>query len=123
MTDFLTDDTGDLVLNTSNGDLTMTDNDKTLLAQQITSLLNTNYGELSWNEEFGLNHLEVMANSDDVTAVRKIIDQYLQQNLDNYSTLDVDSVEFDPATRTQYIYMTITMSDGNQVSTSIGGDI
>lgn len=123
MTDFLTDDTGDLVLNTSNGDLTMTDNDKTLLAQQIQSLLNTNYGELSWNEEFGLNHLEVMANSDDVTAVRKIIDQYLQQNLDNYSTLDVDSVDFDPATRTQYIYMTITMSDGTQVSTSIGGDI
>lgn len=123
MTDFLTDDTGDLVLNTSNGDLTMTDNDKTLLAQQIQSLLNTNYGELSWNEEFGLNHLEVMANSDDVTAVRKIIDQYLQQNLDNYSTLDIDSVDFDPATRTQYIYMTITMSDGTQVSTSIGGDI
>lgn len=123
MTDFLTDDTGDLVINTSNGDLTMTDNDKTLLAQQIQSLLNTNYGELSWNEEFGLNHLEVMANSDDVTAVRKIIDQYLQQNLDNYSTLDVDSVDFDPATRTQYIYMTITMSDGTQVSTSIGGDI
>lgn len=123
MTDFLTDNTGDLVLNTSNGDLTMTDNDKTLLAQQIQSLLNTNYGELSWNEEFGLNHLEVMANSDDVTAVRKIIDQYLQQNLDNYSTLDVDSVDFDPATRTQYIYMTITMSDGTQVSTSIGGDI
>lgn len=123
MTDFLTDDTGDLVLNTSNGDLTMTDNDKTLLSQQIQSLLNTNYGELSWNEEFGLNHLEVMANSDDITAVRKIIDQYLQQNLDNYSTLDVDSVDFDPATRTQYIYMTITMSDGTQVSTSIGGDI
>ena len=123
MTDFLNDDTGDLVLNTSNGDLTMTDNDKTLLSQQIQSLLNTNYGELSWNEEFGLNHLEVMANSDDVTAVRKIIDQYLQQNLDNYSTLDVDSVDFDPATRTQYIYMTITMSDGTQVSTSIGGDI
>lgn len=123
MTDFLTDDTGDLVLNASNGDLTMTDKDKTLLAQQIKSLLNTNYGELSWNEEFGLNHLEVMANSDDVTAVRKIIDQYLQQNLDNYSTLDVDSVDFDHATRTQYIYMTITMSDGTQVSTSIGGDI
>lgn len=123
MTDFLTDDTGDLVLNTSNGDLTMTDNDKTLLSQQIQSLLNTNYGELSWNEEFGLNHLEVMANSDDITAVRKIIDQYLQQNLDNYSTLDVDSVDFDPATRTQYIYMTITMSDGTQVSTSIGGDV
>lgn len=123
MTDFLTDDTGDLVLNTSNGDLTMTDNDKTLLSQQIQSLLNTNYGELSWNEEFGLNHLEVMANSDDITAVRKIIDQYLQQNLDNYSTLDVDSVDFDPATRTQYIYMTITMSDGTQVPTSIGGDI
>lgn len=123
MTDFLTDDTGDLVLNTSNGDLTMTDNDKTLLSQQIQSLLNTNYGELSWNEEFGLNHLEVMANSDDITAVRKIIDQYLQQNLDNYSTLDVDSVDFDPATRTQYIYMTITMSEGTQVSTSIGGDV
>lgn len=122
MTDFLMDETGDLVINQSNGDLSMTTNDKTLLAQQIQSLLNTNYGELSWNEEFGLNHMEVMANSDDVTAVRKIIDQYLQANLDNYSTLDIDSVDFDPATRTQYIYMTITMSDGSQVSTSIGGD-
>ena len=122
MTDFLMDETGDLVINQSNGDLSMTTNDKTLLAQQIQSLLNTNYGELSWNEEFGLNHMEVMSNSDDVTAVRKIIDQYLQANLDNYSTLDIDSVDFDPATRTQYIYMTITMSDGTQVSTSIGGD-
>ena len=91
MTDFLIDKTGDLVINQSLGDLSMTTNDKTLLAQQIQSLLNTNYGELSWNEEFGLNHMEVMANSDDVTAVRKIIDQYLQANLDNYSTLDIDS--------------------------------
>lgn len=122
MTDFLMDETGDLVINQSNGDLSMTTNDKTLLAQQIQSLLNTNYGELSWNEEFGLNHMEIMANSDDVTAVRKIIDQYLQANLENYSTLDIDSVDFDPATRTQYIYMTITMSDGTQVSTAIGGD-
>lgn len=122
MKDFILDKTGDIDINGSNGDFTMTDNDKTLLAQQIQSLLNTNYGELSWNEEFGLNHMEIMANSSDVTAVRKIIDQYLQQNLENYSTIDVDSVDFDPATRTQYIYMTVTMSDGTQVSTSIGGD-
>ncbi|WP_203621953.1 hypothetical protein [Apilactobacillus nanyangensis] len=122
MRDFVLDKTGDIDINGSNGDFTMTDNDKTLLAQQIQSLLNTNYGELSWNEEFGLNHMEIMANSSDVTAVRKIIDQYLQQNLENYSTIDVDSVDFDPATRTQYIYMTVTMSDGTQVSTSIGGD-
>lgn len=122
MKDFVLDKTGDIDINGSNGDFTMTDNDKTLLAQQIQSLLNTNYGELSWNEEFGLNHMEIMANSSDVTAVRKIIDQYLQQNLENYSTIDVDSVDFDPSTRTQYIYMTVTMSDGTQVSTSIGGD-
>lgn len=122
MRDFVLDKTGDIDINGSNGDFTMTDNDKTLLAEQIQSLLNTNYGELSWNEEFGLNHMEIMANSSDVTAVRKIIDQYLQQNLENYSTIDVDSVDFDPATRTQYIYMTVTMSDGTQVSTSIGGD-
>lgn len=121
--DFLLDDTGDLIIGSATGDLTMTTDDNVLLAQQIQSLLNTNYGELDWNDQFGLNHIDVMANSDDLGAIKQILDEFLRDNLDGYSTINLDSSNYDSATRTLSIVATVTMANGQQVSTQIGGDM
>lgn len=119
--DFLLDDTGDLIIGSATGDLTMTTDDNVLLAQQIQSLLNTNFGELDWNDQFGLNHIDVMANSDDLGAIKQILDEFLRDNLDGYSTIKLDSSNYDSATRTLSIVATVTMANGQQVSTQIGG--
>lgn len=121
--DFLLDDTGDLIIGSATGDLTMTTDDNVLLAQQIQSLLNTNFGELDWNDQFGLNHIDVMANSDDLGAIKQILDEFLRDNLDGYSTINLDSSNYDSATRTLSIVATVTMANGQQVSTQIGGDM
>lgn len=121
--DFLLDDTGDLIIGSATGDLTMTTDGNVLLAQQIQSLLNTNFGELDWNDEFGLNHVDVMANSNDLAAIKQILDEFLRDNLDNYSSINLDSSNYDSATRSLSIVATVTMSNGQQVSTQIGGDI
>lgn len=121
--DFLLDDTGDLIIGSSTGDLTMTTDDNILLAQQIQSLLNTNFGELDWNEDFGLNHVDIMANSDDVSAVKQILDEFLRDNLDGYAAISLDSSNYDSATRTLAIVATVTMSNGQQVSAQMGGNI
>lgn len=119
--DFLLDDTGDLIIGSATGDLTMTTDDNVLLAQQIQSLLNTNFGELDWNDQFGLNHIDVMANSDDLGAIKQILDEFLRDNLDGYSTINLDSSNYDSATRTLSIVATVIMANGQQVSTQIGG--
>ena len=121
--DFLLDDTGDLIIGSATGDLTLTDDETVLLAQQIQSLLNTNFGELDWNDQFGLNHIDVMANSDDLGAIKQILDEFLRDNLDGYSTINLDSSNYDSATRTLSIVATVTMANGQQVSTQIGGDM
>ena len=121
--DFLLDETGDLVIGNSTGDLTLTDDETVLLAQQIQSLLNTNFGELDWNDEFGLNHVDVMANSNDLAAIKQILDEFLRDNLDNYSSINLDSSNYDSATRSLSIVATVTMANGQQVSTQIGGDM
>lgn len=121
--DFLLDETGDLIIGSSTGDLTMTTDDNVLLAQQIQSLLNTNFGELDWNEDFGLNHVDIMANSDDVSAVKQILDEFLRDNLDGYAAISLDSSNYDSATRTLAIVATVTMANGQQVSAQMGGNI
>ena len=121
--DFLLDDTGDLIIGSSTGDLTMTTDDNILLAQQIQSLLNTHCGELDWNEDFGLNHVDIMANSDDVSAVKQILDEFLRDNLDGYAAISLDSSNYDSATRTLAIVATVTMANGQQVSAQMGGNI
>lgn len=121
--DFLLDDTGDLIIGSSTGDLTMTTDDNILLAQQIQSLLNTNFGELDWNEDFGLNHVDIMANSDDISAVKQILDEFLRDNLDGYAAISLDSSNYDSATRTLAIVATVTMASGQQVSAQMGGNI
>ena len=121
--DFLLDDTGDLIIGSSTGDLTMTTDDNILLAQQIQSLLNTNFGELDWNEDFGLNHVDIMANSDDVSAVKQILDEFLRDNLDGYAAISLDSSNYDSVTRTLAIVATVTMANGQQVSAQMGGNI
>lgn len=120
--DLLLDETGDLIINSSTGDLELTSNDDVLLAQKVQSLLNTNFGELDWNNDYGLNHVQIMANTDDLDAVKQVMDSYLRENLENYSSISIDGSNYDSATRSLNIVATVTMNNGKQVSTQLGGD-
>lgn len=120
--DFLLDDTGDLIINDSNGDLTMTNNEDSILAQRVQSLLNTNFGELDWNDSYGLNHIQIMANADDLNAVRQVLDNYLRDSLDGYSHITIDGSSFDNGTRSLKIIATVYMNNGQQIKTQMGGD-
>lgn len=120
--DLLLDETGDLIINSSTGDLELTSNDDVLLAQKVQSLLNTNFGELDWNNDYGLNHVQIMANTDDLDAIKQVMDSYLRENLDNYSSISIDGSNYDSATRSLNIVATVTMNNGKQVSAQLGGD-
>ena len=120
--DLLLDETGDLIINSSTGDLELTSNDDVLLAQKVQSLLNTNFGELDWNNDYGLNHVQIMANTDDLDAVKQVMDSYLRENLENYSSISIDGSNYDSATRSLNIVATVTMNNGKQVSAQLGGD-
>lgn len=120
--DLLLDETGDLIINNSTGDLELTSNDDVLLAQKVQSLLNTNFGELDWNNDYGLNHVQIMANTDDLDAVKQVMDSYLRENLENYSSISIDGSNYDSATRSLNIVATVTMNNGKQVSAQLGGD-
>lgn len=120
--DLLLDETGDLIINSSTGDLELTSNDDVLLAQKVQSLLNTNFGELDWNNHYGLDHVQIMANTDDLDAIKQVMDSYLRENLDNYSSISIDGSNYDSATRSLNIVATVTMNNGKQVSAQLGGD-
>lgn len=120
--DLLLDETGDLIINSSTGDLELTSNDDVLLAQKVQSLLNTNFGELDWNNDYGLDHVQIMANTDDLDAIKQVMDSYLRENLDNYSSISIDGSNYDSATRSLNIVATVTMNNGKQVSAQLGGD-
>lgn len=120
--DLLLDETGDLIINSSTGDLELTSNDDVLLAQKVKSLLNTNFGELDWNNDYGLNHVQIMANTDDLDAIKQVMDSYLRENLENYSSISIDGSNYDSATRSLNIVATVTMNNGKQVSAQLGGD-
>lgn len=122
MRDFLLDDTGDLVINSTSGDIELTDDSNTLLAQKIQSLLNTNFGELDWNQQYGLNHVEIMTNSNHLDDIKQIIDAYLQDNLEGYASINIDSSEYDAESRNLSLVATVKMSNGQTVSTNIGGE-
>lgn len=120
--DLLLDETGDLIINSSTGDLELTSNDDVLLAQKVQSLLNTNFGELDWNNDYGLNHVQIMANTDDLDAIKQVMDSYLRENLENYSSISIDGSNYDSATRSLNIVATVIMNNGKQVSAQLGGD-
>lgn len=122
MRDFLLDDTGDLVINSTSGDIELTDDSNTLLSQKIQSLLNTNFGELDWNQQYGLNQVEIMANSNHLDDIKQIIDAYLQDNLEGYASINIDSSEYDAESRNLSLVATVKMSNGQTVSTNIGGE-
>lgn len=121
MKDLKMDSSGDVVINGVNGDLQMTTDADTLLAQKIQSLLNTNFGELDWNDQYGLSHVEMLTNSNDLNAVKRIIDNYLRDNLEDYESVNIDGSNYDSATRSLEIIATVKMKNGQEISTQIGG--
>lgn len=121
MKDFKLDDTGDLILDNTTGDLEMTSDENTLLAQQIQSLVDTNLGELFWNRDYGLNHVEIMANDDDINAIHQILDDYLRENLPNYAGITLDGSKYDRDHRKLNISGIVVMTNNQRVSVNFGG--
>lgn len=113
--------TGDLVVNNESGDFELVENDRNL-QQKIYSLLNTNTGELSWNDEIGIDFLELINVSKDKNALQKIIYDYLDEQLDYLSDVEIIDTQLDRADRILYIELNITLSDGTIINTEIGGE-
>lgn len=113
--------TGDLVVNNESGDFELVENDRNL-QQKIYSLLNTNTGELSWNDEIGIDFLELINVSKDKNALQKIIYDYLDEQLDYLSDVEIIDTQLDRADRILYIELNITLSYGTIINTEIGGE-
>lgn len=121
MKDLRIDETGDLIINHETGDLDLVEDDENL-QQKIYSLLNTNAGELSWNEEIGIDFLELINVSKDKEAIQKIIYDYLDEQLDDLSDVEIVETDLDSLDRILHIKVNITLSDGSVIESDIGGE-
>lgn len=119
MKDLMLDDSGDLIVDNVSGDLNMIDG-KDELTQYVYSLLNTFLGELSWNEERGLNQMQLLNSTDDKQALQSTLSDYLQDKLNNFDSIEINSSEIND--RNLNIQATIKLNDGTSISTAVGGD-
>lgn len=120
--DFKLDETGDLVLTDDTNDLALTEDDDVLLSQKVQSLLNTNLGELSWSEDFGANQIEIMANSDNLSALTQVIDGYLRDSLEGYDSITISSSSYNAEQRQLNLTASIKMNNGKVSNIQMGGD-
>lgn len=109
--DLSTDETGDVIIDQDTGDFVMIDDSDQSVATQVA--LGTNEGELSWNPNFGLNHLNLLSMIDDENAVEAELDDYLTSQFDNFVSCEVNSIDRDEKTRTATIHTTVTYLDDN----------
>ncbi|CAI2679120.1 hypothetical protein [Apilactobacillus apinorum] len=119
MKDVQMDNSGDIVIDNESGDISMISSDSEL-EQHIYSLLNTFVGELSWNEELGLNQMQLLASANDKNAIQSILNDYLRSNLTNFDTLKV--IDMNQQNRNIQINAEIKMINGQSIKTTLGGD-
>lgn len=119
MNDIKLDETGDIVIDDTAGDIAYVSG-KDELTQHVQSLLNTFLGELSWNEERGLNQMQLLNSLDDKQAIQTTLSDYLDEHLDNFESISIGSSEIND--RSLNIKATIKLNDGTNIETAIGGD-
>ncbi|UQS85792.1 hypothetical protein MOO46_07310 (plasmid) [Apilactobacillus apisilvae] len=119
MKDLMLDDSGDMIIDDVSGDLNMTDG-KDELNQHVYSLLNTFLGELSWNEERGLNQMQLINSSDDLQAVQTTLSDYLREKLNDFDSIEINNSEIND--RNLNIKATVKLNDGTSIETAVGGD-
>ncbi|ODP95363.1 hypothetical protein [Levilactobacillus brevis] len=77
---FKLDNSGDLDFDQAAGIFNMIEGDDEI-RQALWLLMGVNLGELSWNEDLGLNHMDVLINADDAAVVQSIVSDYLKDQL------------------------------------------
>jgi len=113
------DNTGDLDFNSNTGVFNMIDTDQEL-AQKLWIVLGINVAELPWNEDIGLNQLDVIMNGDDQAAIQTLLDDYLQtQWADTYDNIDVTEFKVDNLNRVTELSATVTLKDGSVAMASV----
>ncbi|GAY74294.1 hypothetical protein [Lentilactobacillus kosonis] len=113
------DDTGDLDFNSNTGVFNMIDTDQEL-AQKLWIALGINVAELPWNEDIGLNQLDLIMSGDDQTAIQTLLDDYLQtQWADTYDNIDVTEFKVDNLNRLTELSATVTLKDGSVAMASV----
>lgn len=103
------DETGDLDFDQESGTFNMIEGDDEV-EQSLYLLLGTNIGELSWNEDLGLNHMDVFINADDQSIVQTIITEYLRDQLgDSFETFEITNFKADKLNRLTSLSGTVTI--------------
>lgn len=77
---FKLDNSGDLDFDQAAGTFNIVEGDDEI-RQALWLLMGVNLGELSWNEDLGLNHMDVLINADDAAVVQSIVSDYLKDQL------------------------------------------
>lgn len=115
------DDTGDLDFDQATGVFNMVEGDDEI-RQALRLLLGINVGELDWNPDIGLNHLDVMANASDESMIQSIITDYLRDQLGEASdSFEITSFKTDNQERLTSIVGTITI-DGQEFNERVSID-
>ncbi|VDG20621.1 hypothetical protein [Lactobacillus buchneri CD034] [Lactiplantibacillus mudanjiangensis] len=115
------DSTGDIDFDANTGVFnTVNDNDE--IVQHLNLLLGINLGELTWNDEIGLDQNDVMINGDNESIVQSILDDYLQAQLgESYEGIEVTDFSVDREQRLSMLSATVTM-DGETYNASMALD-
>ena len=123
MTAFALDEFNDLAFDNDSGVFPMIDGDDAA-AQKINISLNTNRAEISWNPEIGVNHYNILINSDDEDAIKDILTDYLTERFGNdFQSLSINSSVKDKANRILTIYATAIFEDGSSYDINLTSTI
>lgn len=113
---FAIDETGDLILNASTGTFEMVD-DEEATRQKLFLVLNTNAAELEWNENVGINQLNLILNGDDEAVVAQLIDDYLSEQWpDTYIRSEITSFDVDRVNRVTNLSIDVYLNDGQVIN-------
>ena len=123
MTAFALDEFNDLAFDNDSGVFPMIDGDDAA-AQKINISLNTNKAEISWNPEIGVNHYNILINSDDEDAIKDILTDYLTERFgDDFQSLSINDSVKDTANRILTIYATAVFEDGSSYDVNLTSTI
>ena len=123
MTAFALDKFNDLDFDSDSGVFPMIAGDDAA-AQKINISLNTNEAEISWNPEIGVNHYNILINSDDEDAIKDILTDYLTERFgDDFQSLSINDSVKDTANRILTIYATAVFEDGSSYDVNLTSTI
>ncbi|MFC6180356.1 hypothetical protein [Lactiplantibacillus daowaiensis] len=112
------DSTGDIEFDANTGTFSMVADDDEV-AQALELLLGINLGELDWNPDLGLNHMDVLINGDDKDVVEAIINDYLSDQLgEAFDSFEITDFKIDKLNRLTSLVGTVAI-DGDTYKTDV----